>query len=128
MYVIDSLQLLLCANQETHVKLNVNNRTYLFNRLSRVRRVIFLFYLNKTPKECCYLRIFCYFCNVVGIMPSALHILMKVFSLLSLTRNLENFTTKRITTALISCIVMWLCPSWHTPHTIQVWGLVIVYF
>lgn len=54
--------------------------------------------------------------------------LMKVFSLLSLTRNLENFTTKRITTALISCIVMWLCLSWHIPHTIRVWGLVIVYF
>ena len=34
---------------------------------------------------------------------------MKVFSLLSLTRNLENFTTKRITTTLTSCVVVWLC-------------------
>ena len=55
--------------------------------------------------------------------------LMKVFSLLSLTRNLENFTTKRITTALISCIAMWLCTFLvYTPHTIQVWGLVSFIF
>ena len=45
-------------------------------------------------------------------MPRVLHPRHYIFdesvSLLSLIRNLENFTTKRITTALISCIVMWL--------------------
>ena len=61
-------------------------------------------------------------------IPSATTYLMKVYSLLSLTRNLENFTTKRITTALISCIVMWQCILFAHSRTIQVWGLVIVYF
>ena len=35
--------------------------------------------------------------------------LMKVFSLLSLQENLTVFNGTRITTTLISCIVVWLC-------------------
>jgi hypothetical protein len=61
------------------------------------------------PKECCFLRLFLLNLYCHGYYTLGITYLMKVFSLLSLIRNLENFTTKRITTALISCIVMWLC-------------------
>ncbi len=55
--------------------------------------------------------------------------LVKVFSLLSLKRNLENFTTERITTTLISCIVMWLCTILvHTPPYYPSVGNCIVCF
>ena len=52
---------------------------------------------------------------------------MKVFSLLSLTRNL-TVSTKRgydNTHSLYSYVAMHFYV--HIPHTIQVWGLVIVY-
>ena len=37
---------------------------------------------------------------------------------------MEVFLTTGRRTALISCVAMWLCAFVHTPHTIQVWGIV----
>ena len=62
------------------------------------------FLWTRPQKRVVVCKMFSNFVSSWGFVHSAWHILMKVFSLLSLTRNLENFTTERITTALISCI------------------------
>ena len=65
-----------------------------------------IFYTNKIPRNIVLCEFIFNFVVSWVFYPSILHILMKVFSLLSLTRNLENFTNKRITTTLIICIGM----------------------
>lgn len=61
----------------------------------------------------------------MGIIPSALHILMKVYSLLSLTGNLENFIVTRRAMHSSPCIgiAMWHDFLFHT-LPIRVWSIV----
>ena len=57
--------------------------------------------------------------------PKGQDILDESVSLLSLIRNLTVSSKTRITTTLIICFGM--CTLFQSPHTEQVWGIVLVY-
>ena len=79
---------------------------------------VFLYSIpTRSPQSIVICKIFSNFVVSWGFHLLGVTYFMKVFSLLSLTRNLENFTTKRITIALILCIGM------HSAqYQLRVWG------
>ena len=65
-------------------------------------------------------------CRMAENQPDGRHI-ESVFAVLN--RKSDSFQRRKgKRTALISCIVMWLCTLCAYTHTIQVWGYCIVYF
>ena len=65
------------------------------------------------------------FCSKFAVLgrTQGRHIITKVFSLLSLQRNLENFTTNGQTNSTHFLCSYAAHQTWCVPHTIQVWGI-----
>ena len=67
---------------------------------------------NVITFECCsFYENFFYFCSVEGVDSPTTYIFTKVFSQ-SRIENLTVFNAIGQRTALISCVVMWLCTYW----------------
>ena len=58
------------------------------------RKAIFCIIPKQDPKECCHLRKIYYFCGVVGVIPSPLHIWWKCFRFYP-CKKIWQFSTKR---------------------------------
>ena len=107
--------------------MSIENDTHLFEyRFPLFSRWFFYFIRTRPRKSVVICKTFSKFAVSQGVMPSALHIDESVFAFI-LGKKSDNFNETRITTALISCIVMWLCTLCaYTPYYPSV-GSCIVY-